>query len=82
METFLYLLLGSSLLLGPLFFFFFYADSLFGYSKYSGAVYIISLAIGFFIWKPLVIITLAISWAIILISWGILLWQILFYKGD
>jgi len=82
METFIQLLLGSSLLLGPLFFFIFYADSIFGYGKFVGIAYVVGMAIGFFIWKPLLLITLVISWALIVISWGMILWGIVFYKSE
>jgi len=82
METFVQLLLGSALMLGPLLFFIFYADSIFGYGKFVSIAYVVGMATGFFIWKPLLLMTLVISWALIVISWGMILWGIVFYKNE
>lgn len=64
------------LVLGPFFYFAFYASDIFGLPKLSIAAYILGLSLGFTVWKPMLLITLALAWSVIIISWGMLIWGI------
>lgn len=66
----------------PFFFFLFYGHEIFGLPRYLVLVYLAGLAIGFTLWKPMLLITLSLSWIIVVSSYVRMLWGIFFYKGD
>ena len=74
METILKLSLLSIIILGPLFHFLTYGGEIFGLPKYSAIIYIAAMVLGFVVWKPLLLITSAVAWGIIVINWGMLIW--------
>jgi hypothetical protein len=63
--------------LGPVFYFLFYGSDIFGLPKASILLYIAAVVLGHIYWKPLVLITLALTWSLIVISWGMILWGII-----
>ncbi len=81
MEAFFTFWLVSVIFLGPVLYLLFYAHEIFGLPKLTILVYLLGLALGFLVWKPLVLITLIITWSLILLSWVILIWNILRYKS-
>lgn len=76
MEDLLSLWLLSIVFLAPVLYLLFYAHEIFGLPKSLILIYLLGLVIGFFFWKPLVLITLVITWSLMIISWLILLWQL------
>ncbi|MCK4841842.1 MAG: hypothetical protein KAT04_08160 [Methylococcales bacterium] len=65
------------LILGPLTYLLFFAEDIFDYSKSTALLYIVGLAVGFTLWKPLVPITLAIAWCFVIGSWAWIVWKML-----
>lgn len=73
----IYLFISAVLILGPLFYLLFFAHEIFDYSKLTALAYIAGLAIGFTLWKPLVLITLTVSWSFVIGSWLWIVWNMM-----
>ena len=80
MDIILPLIIGAILFLGPIFYFLFFGSDIFGLPGYTVILYIIGLVVGFTLWKPMVLITLGLTWGLIIISWGMLFWGIVRQK--
>ena len=70
------LALVGTILLGPLFYFLFYAHDIFNLPKWSALIYIAGVASGFVFWPPIASITVTLAWILVIGSWLWLLWQI------
>lgn len=64
------------IVLTPLLYFLFYAYDIFGFSKWFSLLYVVGLVTGFLFWKPMVIITLALGWVMLIGSWVYIFWHI------
>ena len=80
MDHILPLIISSILFLGPVFYLLFFGSDIFGLPRYTVILYIIGLVLGFTVWKPMVLITLGLTWGLIIISWGMIFWGILRQK--
>ena len=73
----LYIVIFAVLILGPLIYLLYFANEIFDYSKLVALVYIAGLAIGFTLWKPMVLITLISTWCLVIGSWLWIVWKML-----